>query len=145
MQRFLVNDIAQVDFYRRLEKMIISLSFSLQSIDPQNTFFTIKQTYCVKDNYYFFFPQKIAQKLTIKKPKNFHIFISCIFLFQGQHFSDARVSLCFLIAHLHYCMTHSTDRGLSTHLTSAVRCIMVKAVSNNTPVSSLHTSYQEMN
>lgn len=54
MQRFLVNDIPQMDFYRTSDKMFISLSFSLQSIDPQNRFFIIKWTFCVRDCGFFF-------------------------------------------------------------------------------------------
>lgn len=49
MNNILVNDIPQMDFYRTLDKMIISLSFSPQSTDPQNIFFTMKYTFNVKD------------------------------------------------------------------------------------------------
>jgi len=67
--------------------------------------------------------------MTIKK-KEFpcicvmYIFVTRLVFPGGEGFS--------LLSH----STHLTDGGHSIHMTSTVGCIMVKAASNNTPVSS---------
>lgn len=76
MNNILLNDIPQMDFYRTLDKRTISLSFSPQSTDPQNIFFTMKYTSNVKYKFVFFF-----QNMTQKVAKKFHIFyVTCIFV-----------------------------------------------------------------
>lgn len=77
IKRFLVNDVLQMDFYRRLDKMIISFSFSLQSIDPQNIFFSPLNThFCVRELVVYlsiYFSENCTEMDNLKKISYFNV------------------------------------------------------------------------